>query len=163
MPSVCYLYYSYKDIAVLRSMIKKDENGTPETLKIHLQNLNDVVYYCTNNVECRRVQVLRYFGENFSANNCSINKSAICDNCSQAVSSHRISPERSLTLLIVHSLPRLKTPLEHVPKRGLHSSRESHSAVRFQDTVVGEEGLHGEPLRRHSEGIQTPEGDERRS
>lgn len=66
-------------------MIKKSENGTPETMRIHMQNLDDVIYYCNNYLECRRVQVLRYFGEVFDAKNCSINKHAVCDNCSSGV------------------------------------------------------------------------------
>ena len=67
-------------------MIEKGENVTRETLRIHMQNLDNVIYYCNNNLECRRVQVLRYFGEVFDAKNCSVNKHAVCDNCAQGVS-----------------------------------------------------------------------------
>ncbi|MGS8556585.1 RecQ family zinc-binding domain-containing protein, partial [Salmonella enterica subsp. enterica serovar Soahanina] len=74
MPSICYLYFSNQDISMMRSLTKK--NGTRETQQIHLQNLNDVTNYCTNYLECRRVQVLRYFGEVFDAKNCSINENA---------------------------------------------------------------------------------------
>ena len=67
-------------------MANDSRNGTVETRRIHNQNLYDVAYYCANYVECRRAQVLRYFGEVFDAGNCSINRNAVCDNCTQAVS-----------------------------------------------------------------------------
>ena len=104
MPSICYLYYSHQDIMIMKSMIKKDENGTDATRRIHSQNLNDVVYYCKNNVECRRVQMLRYFGEVFCPSNCSIDRNGICDNCSQAVSRLWFNL-KALAFLIAFSAP----------------------------------------------------------
>ena len=84
--STCYLYFCYKDISRLSRIIFESDNKTPETFKTHMNNLNDVVYFCTNNVECRRAQVLRYFGENFDARDCAKEKNSICDNCAQGVS-----------------------------------------------------------------------------
>lgn len=86
MPSTCYLYFSDNDINVMSLIGNASKNTTIETRKLRNQNLNDVAYYCANNVECRRVQVLRYFGEVFDARNCWMNRDAVCDNCIQAVS-----------------------------------------------------------------------------
>lgn len=86
MPSTCYLYFSNKDINVMSRMASNTQNGTPETRRVHNRNLYDVAYYCSNNVECRRVQVLRYFGERFDADKCSLNGNSVCDNCVQGVS-----------------------------------------------------------------------------
>lgn len=67
-------------------MIEGDENSTAATRKVHRDNLNHVVYYSLNNVECRRVQLLRYFGQNFDAKDCVKESLTMCDNCASGVS-----------------------------------------------------------------------------
>lgn len=85
--SNCYLYFNNSDIKKISKMIQSsDNNSSPETIRTHMNNLSDVVYYCSNDVECRRVQILRYFGENFDAKECSKNRDSICDNCAKGVS-----------------------------------------------------------------------------
>ena len=84
--SYCCLYFSFKDIKVLSLLISDGENKTQEAIKTDKDNLNHVVYYCTNNIECRRVQVLRYFGENFDAKDCNLMRGTQCDNCKLGVS-----------------------------------------------------------------------------
>jgi len=59
-------------------MIKKKSR---EVLRVELNNLDQVAYFCTNNIECRRVQIMRYFGEKFNPEECMANKRSICDNC----------------------------------------------------------------------------------
>jgi len=81
--SACYLYYSYADIKKMAKMIEDESNSTPETRSVHKDNLNQVVYYSQNDVECRRVQVLRYFGEEFNAQECCRDSRTMCDNCAQ--------------------------------------------------------------------------------
>ena len=86
VPSICYLYHRENDINKQRTMIQIDEKDTPETKQVHLQSLNDLIRYCNNNTECRRVQVLRYLGEEQVASQCcSANDYAICDNCSNGL------------------------------------------------------------------------------
>ncbi len=50
---------------------------TRETLQQHKENLLHCVDFCTNEEECRRVLVLKYFGENFDRTQCA----GTCDNC----------------------------------------------------------------------------------
>ena len=85
--SYCYLYFSYGDIKKLFWMIHKDQaDSHPDVIKINSDNVNQVAYFCTNNAECRRVQILRYFGENFDSTECKRNPVTSCDNCNIKVS-----------------------------------------------------------------------------
>ncbi|KAF1811261.1 ATP-dependent DNA helicase [Eremomyces bilateralis CBS 781.70] len=75
--SGCYLYYGYQDAPTLAMMIKDGDSGSYEQKQLQLEKLRAVVQYCENIIDCRRVDVLRYFDEVFHAELC--NRS--CDNC----------------------------------------------------------------------------------
>ena len=74
--SSCYLYYGYQDTSVLKRMIDAGE-GSWEQKERQRQMLRNVVQFCENRSDCRRVQVLKYFSESFERDDC--NRS--CDNC----------------------------------------------------------------------------------
>ena len=74
--SGCYLYYGYQDTAVLKDFIYQSE-GSLEQKERQRQMLTSMVQYCENRCDCRRVQVLAYFGETFSTEECENS----CDNC----------------------------------------------------------------------------------
>ncbi|OQE47421.1 hypothetical protein PENCOP_c001G08890 [Penicillium coprophilum] len=74
--SGCYLYYGYKDTATLKRMIDAgDGNGQQKGRQ--KQMLRNVVQFCENRSDCRRVQVLAYFAEYFRREDCN----NTCDNC----------------------------------------------------------------------------------
>lgn len=75
-PSDCYLYFSLGDARVLRKLIQNGE-GNWEQKQRQMGMLNRMVSFCDNPADCRRVEVLRYFGEAFDKADC--NKT--CDNC----------------------------------------------------------------------------------
>jgi bloom syndrome protein len=75
--SACYLYYGYGDTASLKRMIK-DGEGSWEQKERQIQMLRNVVQFCENRSDCRRVQVLAYFNEHFERDKCN----GGCDNCS---------------------------------------------------------------------------------
>lgn len=75
-PSGCYLYYSFGDTSQLRRMID-DGDGSWEQKERQKQMLRNVVQFCENKSDCRRMQVLAYFNEHFSPNECQ----RTCDNC----------------------------------------------------------------------------------
>jgi bloom syndrome protein len=81
--SGCYLYYSARDAASLRRMIdksaeeKKGTAGVYEQVKRQHEMLTKVNKFCHNTSDCRRVQILAYFGEKFPKEDC--NRS--CDTC----------------------------------------------------------------------------------
>ncbi|KAK3337102.1 hypothetical protein B0T19DRAFT_60578 [Cercophora scortea] len=74
--SECYLYFSYADIQTLRRMIS-DGDGDRTQIERQLNMLNRVVSFCENTHTCRRVEILRYFGDTFDAAECK----GGCDNC----------------------------------------------------------------------------------
>jgi bloom syndrome protein len=75
--SSCYLYYGYGDTTSLKRMIK-DGDGSWEQKERQMQMLRNVVQFCENRSDCRRVQVLAYFNEHFQREKCN----GSCDNCS---------------------------------------------------------------------------------
>lgn len=74
--SGCYLYYGYQDTSALKRMIDEGE-GTWDQKERQRQMLRNVIQFCENKSDCRRVQVLNYFGESFNREDCK----ASCDNC----------------------------------------------------------------------------------
>ncbi|KAF7116474.1 hypothetical protein CNMCM5793_004762 [Aspergillus hiratsukae] len=93
--SGCYLYYSYRDATSIMSMIDKGEGGKQQKDR-QRQMLRNVMQYCLNLADCRRVQILAYFNEYFRPNDC--NKS--CDNCkSDAIFEHRDFSQQAASVL----------------------------------------------------------------
>ena len=79
--SGCYLYYGYQDTSALKRMID-DGEGSQEQKSRQRGMLRSIIQFCENRSDCRRVQVLGYFSEQFRPEDCK----AACDNCnSQSV------------------------------------------------------------------------------
>ncbi|RWS16947.1 Bloom syndrome protein-like protein [Dinothrombium tinctorium] len=81
--SYCILYYWYNDFVRIRKLMTIEQSSTAAQ-KVHEDNLNQIAYYCNNKAECRRVQLLRYFGEIFDRKYCIGNRLTACDNCCSA-------------------------------------------------------------------------------
>ncbi|KAG2470422.1 RGRF1 factor, partial [Polypterus senegalus] len=60
--SHCVLFYSYHDVLRLRRLIQMEKDGNKDTKQTHYNNLYSMVHFCENLVECRRSQLLAYFG-----------------------------------------------------------------------------------------------------
>ncbi|KAK0664721.1 ATP-dependent DNA helicase hus2/rqh1 [Lasiodiplodia hormozganensis] len=78
--SGCYLFYGYHDTIFLRKMIE-DGDGDREQKERQYAMLRNVVQFCENKADCRRVQVLAYFNEAFKPEDCD----AQCDNCNSTI------------------------------------------------------------------------------
>lgn len=74
--SGCYLYYGRQDLLVFKRIIDDGEGSLEQKERQH-QMLRNVVGFCENKSDCRRVQVLRYFDETFRREDCN----GACDNC----------------------------------------------------------------------------------
>ncbi|CAL3964303.1 unnamed protein product [Diplocarpon coronariae] len=74
--SGCYLYFGFQDTSMLKGFIEKGE-GNEDQKQRQRDMLKSMIGYCENRSDCRRSQVLRYFGENFSKEDCR----QTCDNC----------------------------------------------------------------------------------
>jgi bloom syndrome protein len=75
--SSCYLYYGYPDTAVLKRFIYEND-ASPLQKERQRGMLSSMIQFCENRSDCRRVQVLAYFGEKFDKEDCE----HTCDNCS---------------------------------------------------------------------------------
>lgn len=78
-PSDCYLFFSHGDIFQLRKFIDESDGNAAQKDR-QKEMLNRVVMFCENTRDCRRSQLLHYFGENFPKGKCG----KTCDNCTNA-------------------------------------------------------------------------------
>lgn len=76
-PSGCYLYYGYQDTAKIKRMIDSSDDVSEEVKDTQRDLLAKMVQFCENRHDCRRANILSYFGENFDKEECQNN----CDNC----------------------------------------------------------------------------------
>lgn len=79
-PSYSYLFYSYGDVGRLKRLMQMDKQNK-STLSAHFENLNQMVSFCENTVDCRRYLQLLHLGEKFDRKICMESKETICDNC----------------------------------------------------------------------------------
>ncbi|KAF1351899.1 hypothetical protein BDV97DRAFT_388491 [Delphinella strobiligena] len=77
--SGCYLFYNYSDMMILKRMVDEGDGSWEQKERQHAM-LRLVIQYCENKSDCRRVQVLAYFAENFRKEDCG----AACDNCNSS-------------------------------------------------------------------------------
>ena len=75
-PSGCYMYFGYNDFRTYMRMIQESE-GDDQQKQRQKAMLRRVLNFYENKSDCRRVQILSYFGETFDTADCH-NR---CDNC----------------------------------------------------------------------------------
>ncbi|KAG1145495.1 hypothetical protein G6F37_001521 [Rhizopus arrhizus] len=76
LPAICRLYYSFSDMRTHNFLIDQGE-GSWQQKQRQRDNLNTMMRYCDNKADCRRKQILSYFGERFNPVHCQ----KMCDNC----------------------------------------------------------------------------------
>ncbi|XP_053479192.1 recQ-like DNA helicase BLM isoform X2 [Ictalurus furcatus] len=82
--SHCILFYSYTDVIRIKRLIAMDKEGNHQSKATHVNNLHSMVHFCENVTECRRIQLLAYFGEHkFNTDFCKQHPEVICDNCAR--------------------------------------------------------------------------------
>lgn len=102
--SVCILYYNYSDTKVLEFMIFKNHSATMEQRNRQREDLKYVIQYCENRTDCRRMQVLRHFGEEFDPRECR----KTCDNCQKSLRNKRdYTREAAEIVALVRSCSRI--------------------------------------------------------
>lgn len=94
--SDCYMFYGTGDLFQLRKMIDDNEAASKEQKDRQNDMLRRVVGFCLNRTDCRRVQVLAYFAETFSKEDCN----GACDNCNTTEEMTRTDyTEKGLTVI----------------------------------------------------------------
>ncbi|CAB1323192.1 unnamed protein product [Coregonus sp. 'balchen'] len=82
--SHCILFYSYSDVIRIKRILTMDKDGNHHTKATHMNNLHSMVHFCENVMDCRRIQLLAYFGEHkFNPGFCKEHPDVICDNCAR--------------------------------------------------------------------------------
>jgi bloom syndrome protein len=74
--SDCILYFAPRDVSLVRRLIDESSSNAHQK-KQQLENLDRMAAYCYDVYQCRRQQMLRYFDEDFSPEDCH----QTCDNC----------------------------------------------------------------------------------
>ncbi|KAI8979925.1 P-loop containing nucleoside triphosphate hydrolase protein [Pilobolus umbonatus] len=82
LPAHCRLYYSHKDVKTHEFLIRKGEGHYDQKKRLS-DNLNSMINFCKNDVDCRRELIMSYFGETFNPADCH----KMCDNCISEVRS----------------------------------------------------------------------------
>ena len=77
--STCILFYARADKAKIQFLINIGSHE-PNVKQMHYDNLVEMVNYCENTNDCRRVLQLQYLGEIFDPQNCKTS-GAPCDTC----------------------------------------------------------------------------------
>ncbi|KAL1745446.1 P-loop containing nucleoside triphosphate hydrolase protein, partial [Schizophyllum fasciatum] len=83
-PSDCVLHYAYRDANTIYKMIREPKDQaplSPAVIARQEEALRAVILYCNDISQCRRVHILRFFGETFEQNTCK----KMCDNCANPV------------------------------------------------------------------------------
>lgn len=66
-------------------MIQNSNERNADSKQVEMDNLFRVVQFCENVTECRRVQLLHYFGEmNFDPFQCRNRPDSMCDTCASS-------------------------------------------------------------------------------
>ncbi|PTB62949.1 hypothetical protein BBK36DRAFT_1184072 [Trichoderma citrinoviride] len=154
-PSDCILFYGKGDIRVLKKLIL-DGDGSHDQKERQMVMLNRVTAFCDNKADCRRTEVLRYFGEDFHPSQC--NKT--CDNCQAGLvfeqqdfseyaiaairvvqQQHRLTANQCADILIGRKYPdnEMQNSDEY---HGMARGMKKHEIVRVIDRLSAEKGFH---------------------
>ncbi|KAL5603830.1 hypothetical protein FOVSG1_006580 [Fusarium oxysporum f. sp. vasinfectum] len=154
-PSDCILFYGKQDIRILKKLVA-DGEGNNEQKERQMSMLNRVTAFCDNKSDCRRVEILRYFGEDFSAAQCR----KTCDNCKAGlIFEHREFSEYAIAAIRVVQAQRRITAVQcadilmgrkyppYEARRsddwyGMAKSLKKHELVRIIDKLLAEKAFH---------------------
>lgn len=154
-PSDCILFYGKQDIRILKKLIA-DGDGNNEQKERQMSMLNRVTAFCDNKSDCRRAEILRYFGEDFSAAHCL----KTCDNCKAGLTfeqqdfseyavaairvvqaQRRITAVQCADFLIGKKCLPYKAHLSD-DWYGMAKSLKKHELVRVIDKLLAEKAFH---------------------
>jgi bloom syndrome protein len=113
--SGCYLFYSYGDVLKIQSMINGQDNASFEQKARQSDMLKVVTRFCDNRADCRRKQVLQYFGERFDPKDCG----GACDICTSSHSFRTMDVSllaKKAVSLVLDVYERLKVDPTHLKK-----------------------------------------------
>lgn len=153
-PSDCILFFGKGDIRVLKKMIV-DGDGNQEQKERQMVMLNRVSSFCENRSDCRRTEVLRYFGEDFEPSQCGKR----CDNCQAGLvfeqqdfsqyavaalhvvqNQHKLTANQCADILLGKKYPNSEEENSD-DYYGMAKGLKKHEVVRVIDKLSAEKGL----------------------
>ena len=114
-----FVDYQFSDFASKLGLIRKEEIADDEK-QWQEEDLVHVQRFCTNNIRCRRQQVLAYFSETFDARDCN----QMCDNCRDTTPITRVDHTQEAHIALEY--------LEEVCRRKMLMTRQ-----QFRDALRG--------------------------
>ncbi|KAL6827299.1 hypothetical protein J3E69DRAFT_333585 [Trichoderma sp. SZMC 28015] len=158
-PSDCILFYGKADIRVLKRLII-DGEGSKDQKERQMAMLNRVTAFCDNKADCRRTEVLRYFGEDFTPSQCH----KTCDNCQAGLvfeqqdfseyaiaairivqQQQRLTANQCADILIGRKYPDNQEENSY-EYHGMAKGMKKHEMVRVIDRLSAEKGFHEENI-----------------
>ncbi|EWZ27746.1 bloom syndrome protein [Fusarium oxysporum Fo47] len=148
------LFYGKQDIRILKKLIADGECNN-EQKERQMSMLNRVTAFCDNKSDCRRVEILRYVGEDFTAAQCC----KTCDNCKAGlIFEQREFSEYAIAAIRVVQAQRRITAVQcadilmgrKYPPEARHSddwygmakSLKKHELARVLDKLLAEKAFH---------------------
>ena len=126
-PASCVLFFSKRDVQILQNMIHTSFKNqvfdqqlalkaeTKTVLKNNMTKLRELVLFCYNSTDCRKVLMSRYFGERLKYTSGSCN---LCDNC-QSMMETKLKNFDNLALGIINAIKSLQLHQHDIPKTTL--------------------------------------------
>ncbi|KAI8376727.1 P-loop containing nucleoside triphosphate hydrolase protein [Choanephora cucurbitarum] len=96
LPATCRLYYSFADTRTHNFLIDQGD-GSWEQKQRQRNNLNTMVRFCDNQNDCRRKQIMGYFGEKFDPAQCR----RMCDNCINGQHTQNVMKDMSKEAIVL--------------------------------------------------------------
>lgn len=125
LPAECLMLYSAQDLMIYKSFLK---NEPDLVIKAQIEKKTEALYYLCRNNRCRRVDLLKYFGEHYSGSKC-----VGCDNC---IGDEEVVDGTVITQKILSCVYRLKSEfgIKHVMDV-LRGSKNSNVLTRGHDQL----------------------------
>lgn len=105
LAATCILYYHFKDTKTQQFLIDQGD-GNWQQKQRQRDNLNTMIRYCENEIDCRRRQIMAYFGERFETADCR----NMCDNCKKRSNSTTVTRDKSEQAIIILKIIKAVSP-----------------------------------------------------
>ncbi|KZT20245.1 ATP-dependent DNA helicase [Neolentinus lepideus HHB14362 ss-1] len=111
LPSDCLLFYSSQDVNAIMSQIRNDKDLTPDVAQLQIDELWQMSYFCQNDVDCRRKELMAFFDQVFDPRDC--HKS--CNNCVEVkeLKQENLTRQASDAVRLLQMMLRRDTHISH--------------------------------------------------
>ena len=122
-PSRCILYYEQSDRKTNQFLISQNDIE-PERITEQLRGLTQIIDFCEQEFECRRVTALSYFDEKFKKEDCHF----MCDNCNRRLKfeNRDVTKECRIILGLLY---------------GLSNYKKTHTATQITEHLRGKKEI----------------------